>query len=223
MNWAKAYLAKETNLAGRRGSLTRCWRARMSSSVSPRAASSARRWSAPWRRTDRLRPCRAGARDLARRRARRRREGRRHWTLRLSEHDGRLARLPRSLSRAARLAGATSACAPCSMPLRRWPTSSIRTSSRRLRRAAHLRFPGRPGGGGRGRARRAGGRRGRSRDRAGAGQRAHPPLRLRGTPPPNRPPAASTRRFARRRSTSGCDTAVCWRFAPRSRSAITTS
>ena len=61
--------------------------------------------------------------------------------------------------------------------------------------------------------------------RAGAGQRAHPPLRLRGTLAAgrNRPPAASTRRSARRRSISGCVTAVCWRSAPRSRSAIITS
>ena len=40
---------------------------------------------------------------------------------------------------------------------------------------------------------------------------------------PNHPPAGSTRRFARRRSTCGYGTAECWRSAPRSRFAITTS
>ena len=96
---------------------------------------------------------------------------------------------------------------------------------RRLHRAPHLRFPGRPGDRGGGRARRAeAGEAGRD-DRAGAGQRAHPPLRLRGAVAAarNRPPAASTRPSARRRSTCGCATAACWRSAPRSRSATTTS
>ena len=55
--------------------------------------------------------------------------------------------------------------------------------------------------------------------------RAHPPLRLRGTlaAPETVRPRRAARRSARRRSTCGCVTAVCWRFAPRFRSAITTS
>ena len=51
MNWAKAYLAKETNLAGRRGSLTQMLEGADVFIGLPRVASSARRWSAPWRRT----------------------------------------------------------------------------------------------------------------------------------------------------------------------------
>ena len=228
MNWAKSYLAKETNLAGRRGSLARdAARAPMSSSASPPATSSREemvRSMAPDPIVFALAVPEPEIAPAAARAAGA--QGRRHRPLRLPEHDGHLARLPRRLPRPARLARPQHP--PAHADLRR-PGAGRHgpagRAARRLHRAPHLRFPGRPGDRRGGRPRRARGRRGRARYRAGAGQRADAPLRLRGTlaPARSRPPAASTRRSARRRSTCGGATAACSRSAPRSRSAITTS
>ena len=180
MNWAKAYLAKETNLAGRRGSLAQMLEgADVFIGLSTGGIVSEEMVRVHGDGPDRLRPGRAGTGDLARRRPRRRREGRRHRSLRLPEHDGRLARLPRRLPRSARFARAQHP--PAHAALRRSGAGRRHPAGRaprRLHRAPHLRFPGRSGGGG-GRRRAPRWRPARqARYRAGAGQRAHPPLRL---------------------------------------------
>ena len=219
MNWAKAYVAKETNhRAAHAAASPRCCKGAdvfiglstgnivtedMVRSMAPDPIVFALAVPEPEIDPD---EARAG-----------RRASGRHRPLRLPEHDGHLARLPRRLPRAARFARPQHP--PAHAALRRpalWPTcvqpdelhadhivprSSTSGSPRPIAAAVV--------------AAAIEARRGRARCRARAGGRAHPPLRLRRAAPnvsrQRAPRASSTRPSAKRRSTCASATAACWR------------